>query len=145
MNKKIVSLILVVFCMISVVVLSVFGKVPEDTTRIAVESISFVDLNQEDGLCKVNNQGEKIISIAKGVKEYKLNYIINPSDATDKSVTFKIVAGDEHATITNDGVITFEDEFTIVVKIFSNPSDLKWDQVIIEFTSGGGDIIDPEW
>ena len=43
MNKKIVTLLLVIFSMIAAVIVSVFGKVPEDTTRVAVESISFID------------------------------------------------------------------------------------------------------
>lgn len=45
--------------MIAAVIVSVFGKVPEDTTRVAVESISFIDPSKEDGQCAVNNDGEK--------------------------------------------------------------------------------------
>ncbi|MGI6782002.1 MAG: hypothetical protein ACOX56_04180 [Acholeplasmataceae bacterium] len=144
MNKKIVTLLLVIFSMIAVVVISVFGKVPEDTTRIAVESISFIDPAQEDGQCIVNNDGEKVILIPRGTTTYQLQYIINPENPTEPEVTFMIVSGADHAEVDETtGLLTFTHEYIIRVRIYSNPLDYKFDTVLIDFTGGDDTIIDP--
>lgn len=145
MNKKIVTLILVIFSIIAAVVISVFGKVPEDTTRITVESISFIDPFKADLQCDVNNEGEKVILIPKGTTTYQLQYLINPSDATDQEVRFVVESGDEHATVSETGLVTFNSEYMIRVRVFANVQDhMKFDTVIIDFSGGGTDTpIDP--
>lgn len=137
MNKKIVILILAIFCIIATIVMSVFGKIPEDTTRNAVESIEFVDPTKADGKCELNEDGEKIIYIERGTTEYQINYIINPTDASELDVYFEIINGKQYASINETGFIVFEKEYTITVKIWSNYYDNKTDTVIIEF---GGEI-----
>lgn len=143
MNKKIVTLLLVIFSMIAAVIVSVFGKVPEDTTRVAVESISFIDPSKEDGQCAVNNDGEKVILIPRGTTTYQLEYIINPHDATELDVTFMIVSDEEHAEVSETGLLTFINEYIIRVRIYSNPLDFKFDTVLIDFSGDSDTIIDP--
>ena len=66
MNKKTVSLILTVCCLLLIIVISVLGKVPDDSSKIHVESIEFVDSSTEDGKCMVNDENKKIIKIPVG-------------------------------------------------------------------------------
>jgi hypothetical protein len=144
MNKKVVAMLLVVFCIIATIVISVFGKLPEDSYRTAVESIEFIDPTQEDDKCKLNSDGDKIIEIPVGTKEYQINYIINPSDATELDVTFVIINGAEYAEISKEGLITFTKEYSITVKIYSNFFDNKTDEVIILFGGDNVSIIPPD-
>lgn len=141
MNKKIIVLILSVFCILATIIISVFGKVPEDTSRVPVSAIMFVDNTTEDGMCEVNEEGIKIILIEKGTTEYQLQYFINPSEATDQSVSFQIVSGIEYASVSETGVITFYEQSSVTVKIYSNPLDFKSDVVIIDFEGGNSTVI----
>ena len=143
MNKKVVVLLLAVFCIIATIVMSVFGKVPEDTYRTAVETIEFVDPTQEDDKCKVNSEGEKVIEIPMGTTEYQLKYVINPSDATELDVTFVIINGAEFAQVSEEGLVTFNKEYSITVKIYSNFYDNKTDEVIIVFGGDNVSVIPP--
>jgi hypothetical protein len=141
MNKKIIVLILTVFCILATIIISVFGKVPEDTSRVPVSTIMFVDNTTEDGMCEVNEEGIKIILIEKGTTEYQLQYFINPSEATDQSVSFQIVSGIEYASVSETGVITFYEQSSVTVKIYSNALDFKSDVVIIDFEGGNSTVI----
>lgn len=143
MNKKIVVLILVIFCILATIVMSIFGKVPEDSSRTPVESIEFIDPTKTNNKCEINEDGDKIIYIEKGTVEYQVNYIINPSNASELTVYFEIINGKEYASINETGLITFEKEYTVTVKIWSNYYDNKTDTVIIEFGGDNISIIPP--
>ena len=144
MNKKVVVMLLAVFCIIATIVMSVFGKLPEDAYRTPVQYIEFVDPTQEDGKCKVNSDEEKIIEIPFGTTEYQLNYFINPTDATELNVTFSIINGAEYAEVSQEGLITFNQEYSITVRIYSNFYDNKMDDVIILFGGDNVSVIPPD-
>jgi hypothetical protein len=135
MNKKIVAIFLFIFCVLAVVAIGVFGKVPDPSSIIAVEEIAFLDRSrqEEDFECERNEDGEKIIYIERGKNKYQLNWRLNPDDATDKKVSFVVLSGAEFVEIDSDGEITFFKEVSITVKIISNLKDKKEDIVIIEF------------
>ena len=143
MNKKIVVMILFVFCLIATILISVFGKLPEDASRTPVESIEFIDPTTEDGKCKLTSDGDKLIEVIFGTTEYQLNYKINPDFATEQDVKFVIVNGADYATVSDTGLVTFEKEYSITVKIYSNFFDNKTDEVIIEFVGEKIEVIDP--
>lgn len=143
MNKKIIILILAVFCIASTILLSVLGKVPEQSNRIAVETIMFVDSSTENGMCEVGEDGVKIIKIKKGTTEYQLEWLINPSEATEKDVQFQILTGQEYSTINETGLVTFTQELSVTIKIYSNMLDFKSDVVTIEFT-GSTVTVEPD-
>jgi hypothetical protein len=126
MNKKIVALFLFVFCIIAIVAIGVFGKIPDPPSTVAVEEISFKNY-------ELNEEGEKIIYLRRGNPTYQLEWEITPQDATDKSVSFVILSGGNFVEISKEGVITFFQEISITVKIQSNVKDKKEDTVIIEF------------
>ena len=133
MNKKTVSLILTVCCLLLIIVISVLGKVPDDSSKIHVESIEFVDSSTEDGKCMVNDENKKIIKIPVGTTTYQLEYVLNPAEPTEKDVYFFIMGDSEIATVDENGLVTFHKETTITVKIVSNYTDNKMDFVILEF------------
>lgn len=141
MNKKTVSLILLVCCLLLIIVVSVLGKVPENSSKVSVDSIEFIDSSTEDGLCKVNDENMKIIGIPHGTKTYQLEYVINPSDATEKDVYFYVMSDSSIATVDKNGLVTFHKETSITVKIVSNFTDNKTDFVIIEFTGNQSEEI----
>ena len=143
MNKKIVVLFLFIFCLIATILISVYGKMPEDSSRTPVQSIEFIDPETEDGECKLTSDGNKIIEIETGTTEYQLNYRINPDYATEQTVTFVIINGAEFATISETGLITFTSEYSITVRIYSNFYDNKTDVVIIDFVGEKIEVIDP--
>lgn len=144
MNKKIVVMLLVVFCIIATILISVFGKVPEDSSRTPVESIEFIDPAKSDGKCMLNSDGEKIIYIEKGTSEYQLCYVINPNEASEKEVKFVIINGAEYATLTEEGLLVFEKEYSVTIKIYSNFYDNKTDTVIVDFGGGTTSVIPTE-
>jgi hypothetical protein len=141
MNKKTVSLILVVCCLLLIIVVSVLGKAPENSSKIPVDSIEFIDSRNEGGLCEVNDENKKIIKIPVGTKTYQLEYVINPTEATEKDVYFFIMGDDSIATVDDNGFVTFHKETSITVKIVSNYTDNKMDFVIIEFTGNKGEDV----
>lgn len=144
MNKKIVFLLVAVFSILFVIIVSVFGKVPDNGSRVPVQSIIFVDNSTDDGFCKTNDNGEKIIYIQRGTAEYQLEYLINPEAASEKEVTFQIISGGDNASVDENGLITFNYEATITVKIYSNMIDFKSDIVIIEFKGNNSSVIPGE-
>ena len=141
MNKKTVSLILFVCCLSLIIIISVLGKAPDSSTKISVDSIEFIDSRNSDGLCKVNDEGKKIIELEVGTTEYQLEYRINPTTATEQEVYFFIMGDDSIATVSEAGLVTFNKEASITVKIVSNYTDNKIDFVIIDFIGNkGGEI-----
>jgi hypothetical protein len=133
MNKKVIVLITAITCCLLIILVSVLGAVPEDSYRTPVSSIEFTDITKEDLKCELTNEGEKIIGIARGTKEYQLTYQINPTEATEKEVYFFLMCDESVATVNELGVITFHKEITVTAKIVSNYLDFKIDYVIIEF------------
>jgi hypothetical protein len=135
MNKKIVAIFLFVFCVIAVVAIGVFGKVPDPASIISVEEIIFLDRSRhEDNFeCELNEDGEKVIYIQRGNDTYQLDWQFNPENATDITVSFIKIAGSDFFDIDANGLITFKKEVAITVKIQSNLKDLKSDIVNIEF------------
>ena len=126
-----------------IIVISIIGKAPDDASRTAVESIEFVDSRNSDGLCKVNDENKKIIELEVGTTTYQLEYVINPTEATEKEVYFFIMGDESIATVDDNGLVTFHKEASITVKIVSNYTDNKTDFVIIDFVGNhGGEITD---
>ena len=133
MSKKTVSLILLVCCSLLIIVVSVLGKAPEDSGKVSVATIEFVDSRNADGKCKVNDDNMKMIQLERGTKTYQLEYVITPAEATEKDVYFYIMGDSAIATIDANGLVDFKVETSITVKIVSNFTDNKTDFVIIEF------------
>lgn len=133
MNKKVIVLITFITCCLLIVLVSTLGSVPRETYRTPVSSIEFIDITKEGGICELTSDGEKIIGIERGTKQYQLSYRINPTNATEQVVYFFLMCDKSVASVDENGLITFHKESTVTAKIVSNYSDFKIDYVIIEF------------
>ena len=135
MYKIIVALFLFVFCVIAVVAIGVFGKVPDPASIIRVEEIYFIDPSrpEHDFECELNDDGEKVIYIQRGNKTHQLYWRIRPENATGQSVSFVKMANGDFFEVEANGLITITEEVSITIKIQSNIKDLKSDIVNIEF------------
>jgi len=141
MNKKIITIILIVFCVASTIAISVWGSIPYGTNIIRVESIEIINPEKEDLKCDVNDDGEKIIELIRGTKTYQIEYQFNPTEPTDRTVYFDIISGKEYATIDDKGFITFNEEQIVTVRLYSNLDDGKHDIVLIMFKGNTGSNI----
>ncbi|MFA6738883.1 MAG: hypothetical protein WCS53_00770 [Bacilli bacterium] len=147
MNKKTVALFLFVFCVISVIAIGIYGKIPDPASTIAVTKIEFIDTSRPefDFECERTEEDNKIIYIERGNPNYQLTWRITPQDATDQMVTFVVITGGEFVQISTTGMVTFLEEVAVTIRIQSNPQDGRSDVVIIEFLGnpGGGEEPNP--
>ena len=107
MNKKILILLALAFSALSIMLIAVWGTLPENTNRIPVETISFTEY---DG---VNEDGDKLKDVTGIVTEnkltYILNYTINPENAYATQVT---------VTSASSAVTLQIDPFTYEVSVY---------------------------
>lgn len=108
MNKKIIVIILFLFLILSVVMISLFGKQPkvDDPT---VENIYFVNdkaeeisiLEIETNNLEKNEEGFYVIIV-------QLNYVIEPENVVNDELEFKFVDSKtyEFASVSNTGLLT---------------------------------------
>lgn len=156
MNKKIIVLILVLFCLLSTVLISVLGKVPEDDKYYKVETLEILDVTKPDNKCELNVDGEKIIkleandikttdSYGKEVWVYQLNYLITPDNATNPEVSFEVLNENlkNDIVISDTGEITFYKEIiSVTIKVTSLDQNVSiFDTVIIEFIFDNTEIM----
>ncbi|MDR0832552.1 MAG: hypothetical protein LBM99_06630 [Bacillales bacterium] len=131
MRKFSVILVLVLF-ILSVFLINFFGvKLGSFEEKVLVESVTLLNT-------KVNNDDLVYIRVNKadfhfGYK-YVFEYEILPLNATNKTVSFGIIAPEEHEgiTISNTGVLTYNVEQVIDIRIIvrtldgSNKNDNTW-------------------
>lgn len=143
MNKKLIVLILFIFLLLSIVVISLFGKKPEPPIQHAsnieffVETLEPVvdeetqviydaDIDQESGIITVNIDVTNLEKVdGYYVLTYQLQYNIYPEASIDKRVLINTLHSSdlEYVSISEDGLVTiqftestFEKQFEIVIK-----------------------------
>ena len=121
MNKKLIVLILVVFMLLSVVVIGLFGAQPAPPTP-RVEGLYFVDENQEEiTKIDINIKDLQPDKNGKYVITCQINYVIIPDNAIDKRLEF-ITGNDSEiyedlVEITSDGYVTITLESLVPLSI----------------------------
>src|SRR5690554_6682712 len=79
MTKKGIVFIIIIFSVVSILVIAVWGTLPENTSQVSIESLEIVDFDDYD------EDGEKIIEINKLVTPtnptYLLKYKYSPNEA----------------------------------------------------------------
>lgn len=79
MTKKGIVFIIIIFSVVSILVIAVWGTLPENTSQVSIESLEIVDFDDFD------EDGEKIIEINKLVTPtnptYLLKYKYSPNEA----------------------------------------------------------------
>ena len=128
MKKSVVILIALIF-IASVVCVSFFGlKFKTFNEIVYVQSIEILDEN-----LKTDDQGEKYVVIypdEKGERRFKIDYHVYPDNATNTEVDF---AYEEREGVTVDeyGVVTFEGQGLIKVKIIAKDGSNAEDSLLI--------------
>jgi uncharacterized protein YjdB len=85
------------------------------------------------GITVTGAGGESSISFDKGTLQ--LTAIVTPVDATDKSVTWSITAGTDHATISQTGLVTARSNGTVTARATANDGSGTAGEIVIEITN----------
>ena len=129
MNKKIVIMLTAVICVLSVILVSLFGQVPDFQTNVLVKEIvieGYLDKNGDVIPCETNPKGEKFIfieDIEAGETSIILKWTVGPENASNPDVTFKTDVEDGSVVVSAQGIITFYTEEIRKVTIMVLPQD----------------------
>ena len=153
MNKKIVIMLTAIICVVSVILISIFGQVPNFQTNVLVKSITiegYLDKNGNVIPCEKNNAGEDVIwldEIEAGETTIVLKWTVNPDNASNPDVYFTTGIDDGSIVVSDQGIVTFytSTRTNCVVTIKAQDGSLVSARVIImkrtsqdDLPSGGG-------
>ena len=141
MSKKWIVLIEILTCVVGVVIVSIFGLLPEFTNdTVYTESVAFT--------CDytLTEDGRKLVTLERPLdnnpKVFPLEWEVTPENATDKSVTF-ISSDPSVATVSETGFVQFLRMQGIVrITVQTNDDAKRTDTIYIEVpasTDGGHD------
>ncbi len=141
MSKKWIVLIEILTCVVGVVIVSIFGLLPEFTNdTVYTESVAFT--------CDytLTEDGRKLVTLERPLdnnpKVFQLEWEVTPENATDKSVTF-ISSDPSVATVSETGFVQFLRMQGIVrITVQTNDDAKRTDTIYIEVpasTDGGHD------
>ena len=139
MNKKTIIMLTAIICVVSVILVSIFGQVPNFQTNVLVKTISiegYFDKNGNIIPCKKNNAGEDIIWLDKieaGETSIVLKWKINPNNASNSDVYFSTGIDDGSIVVSDQGIVTFytSTRTNCVVTIKAKDGSLVFSRVII--------------
>ena len=113
MNKKIIIMLTALLCVVSVILVSIYGQIPNFQTNVLITDIvveGYLDKNGNLIPCEENKKGEKFIfieDIEPGETTIVLEWTIAPDNASNPDVSFKISVDDGSVVISQQGIITF--------------------------------------
>ena len=113
MNKKTVIMLTAIICVVSVILVSIFGQVPNFQTNVLVKTIAiegYLDKNGKVIACEKNNAGENVIWLDKieaGETSIVLKWKINPDNASNPDVYFSTGIDDGSIVVSDQGIVTF--------------------------------------
>ena len=111
MNKKIVILIVIVECVLSILLIAVIGLAIESShTEVGCREIYFATAEGER-----IEQGT-IVEVERPDKGYQLHYEIVPENTSDKAVTFTS-SKPEKVMVNESGYVTFIEDTDVVITI----------------------------
>ena len=141
MSKKWIVLIEILTCVVGVVIVSIFGLLPEFTndTVYTESAASTCDYT-------LTEDGRKLVTLERPLdnnpKVFQLEWEVTPENATDKSVTF-ISSDPSVATVSETGFVQFLRMQGIVrITVQTNDDAKRTDTIYIEVpasTDGGHD------
>ena len=141
MSKKWIVLIEILTCVVGVVIVSIFGLLPEFTNdTVYTESVAFTCAYT------LTEDGRKLVTLERPLdnnpKVFQLEWEVTPENATDKSVTF-ISSDPSVATVSPTGFVQFLRMQGIVrITVQTNDDAKRTDTIYIEVpasTDGGHD------
>jgi hypothetical protein len=105
MNKKIMIILVLLFSIVSILLIAVWGTLPENANQIQLESLIIVDYDEE------NPDGDKFIDVSDRINEqnniYVISYSTNPSNAYVSLI----------ATASSDQVVLQTDSYSNQVRV----------------------------
>ena len=137
MNKKIVIMLAALMCVVSVILVSIYGQVPDFQTNILVSDIvveGYIDKEGNLIPCEENTKGEKFIfieDIEPGETTIVLKWTINPENASNPDVSFKVNVEDGSVVVSQQGIVTFYTADITKVSVVILPNDGGTDGVKI--------------
>ena len=150
MNKKIVIMLAAVVAVVSVILVSILGQIPNFETNILVKEIvieGYLDENNDLIPCKVNANGDKIISLDEVEPDtiLVLKVSVNPDNANNPDVRYSIDVTDGSVMVSSQGIVTFNSatRTSAVVTVTAVDGSLVSDRVIITKRTGmdSGDFV----
>ena len=91
MNKKILLILVLVFSVLSIILIAVWGTLPDSPSRIELEKLEILDFDEQ------NDDGDKFKDIMDSVNEteniYIIKYVTTPSNATSDIVASTSASG----------------------------------------------------
>ncbi len=129
MNKKIVIMLTALLCVVSVILVSVFGQIPNFDMNVLVEEITidgYLDKNGNLVECETNEKGEQFIAIEEiepGETTLILEWTVNPKNPSNPDIFFNTDAKDGVITISDQGIITFYSAEFTKIRITILPKD----------------------
>jgi len=139
MNKKIIVMLTAVISVLSVILVSLFGQIPNFDMNILVSEIvveGYLDKNGEVIPCEKNNAGENVIWIEEidpGETTIILKWKVVPDEASNPDVYFSTNHDDGSVVVSSQGIITFYDaeKTNVVISIMAEDGGLAEAKVII--------------
>ncbi len=116
MNKKIVIMLAAVVAVVSVILVSIIGQIPNYDTSVMVREIIIEGYEDPfEGLvpCDVNANGDKIIWVDNVVPEetmLQLRWTVSPDNAYNTEVRFSTGLDDGSVTVSAQGLVIFHSE-----------------------------------
>ena len=147
MNKKIVIMLTAIVCVVSVILVSIFGQVPNFQTNVLVKEIiieGYLDKNGNVIACEKNKSGENIIWLDKieaGETTVVLKWSVSPENASNPDVYFSTGIDDGSIVVSDQGIVTFytSTRTNCIVTIKAKDGSLTSARVIIMKKSSQND------
>ena len=139
-----------VVAVVSVILVSIIGQIPNYDTNILVKEIiieGYLDENNNLIPCKVNANGDKIISLDEVEPDtiLVLKVSVNPDNANNPDVRYSIDVTDGSVMVSSQGIVTFNSatRTSAVVTVTAVDGSLVSDRVIITKRTGmdSGDFV----
>lgn len=146
MNKKILILLALVFSTLSIMIIAVWGTLPENTNRIPIETITIDDY---DGF---NEDGDKLKDVTGLVTEtnniYLIEYSIQPGIAFASQVTVTTASNAarvqidpfSHQVSVYYDLTKISQKPTVTIRIIDQ-STQKFDEITLLFKNPGTIIV----
>ena len=131
MNKKVMILIVVIECVLSILLIAVIGKAIESYYKeVEAQEIYFTTAEGEillpgmlykekEGTTETIDSDRIIIEVARPDRGYQLHWLIIAEETSDRSVIFNARAQDKNVEVTVDenGFVHFEDDVVVTITI----------------------------
>lgn len=145
MNKKIMIILVLLFSIVSILLIAVWGTLPENANQIQLESLVIVDYDEE------NNDGDKFIDVSEQIDEQSNIYVIHFSTSpSNAQVSLSATASSDQVVLQTDSfsnqvhviydLNAIQEKPTITIRITDQLTQ-HYDEVTLWFKTPGVIIV----